>query len=58
MSSEENQAGISLYQRPDGTFEMYDPTWDITIHCTSEEDQKKTMAILKEAFEKVGKKLK
>lgn len=32
---------IELYQKPDGTFDIYDDTYDITIHCTSQEEQEK-----------------
>lgn len=29
---------IELYQKPDGTFDIYDDTYDITIHCESEKE--------------------
>lgn len=32
---------IKLHQKPDGTFEIYDDTYDITIHCESQEEQEK-----------------
>lgn len=32
---------IELYQKPDGTFDIYDDTYDITIHCESQEEQEK-----------------
>lgn len=32
----------------DGVFEEYDDTYDLTIHCTSQEDQDKTIKILQE----------
>jgi hypothetical protein len=32
---------IKLYQKTDGTFDIYDDTYDITIHCTSQEEQEK-----------------
>ena len=37
MSCEE----ITLIQNSDGLFEEYDNTYDITIHCKTEEEQKK-----------------
>ena len=36
-----NKDVIELYQKPDGTFDIYDDTYDITIHCTSQEEQEK-----------------
>ena len=32
---------IVVMLNDDGVAEIYDDTYDITIHCTSEEDQKK-----------------
>lgn len=29
---------IKLYKKPDGTFGIYDDTYDITIHCESEKE--------------------
>ena len=29
---------IKLYQKPDGTFDIYDDTYDITIHCESAQE--------------------
>ena len=29
---------IKLYKKPDGTFDIYDDTYDITIHCESEKE--------------------
>lgn len=38
--------GITLAQNEDGTFSAYDDTYDIVIHCETEEEQKKTIARL------------
>lgn len=35
--------GIELVQNEDGTFSAYDDTYDITIHCETEEEQKKVI---------------
>lgn len=32
---------IEMFQKQDGTWDIYDDTYDITIHCESEEEQKK-----------------
>lgn len=37
---------IKVLANEDGTFEEYDDTYDITIHCTSEEEQNKVVDIL------------
>jgi hypothetical protein len=39
--------GIMLLLNKDGTADVYDDTWDITIHCTSEEEQKEAIKLLK-----------
>lgn len=36
----------------DGVAKVYDPEWDITIHCESEEDHKRCVKILQEALER------
>ena len=38
---------ILLMLNDEGVAEVYDDTYDITIHCTSEEDQKRAEAMLK-----------
>ena len=30
---------LKIYDRGDGVFEEYDDTYDLTIHCTSQEEQ-------------------
>lgn len=32
---------IELYKNKDGYWDIYDDTYDITIHCTSQEEQEK-----------------
>jgi hypothetical protein len=34
---------IELYQKKDGFWDIYDDTYDITIHCESEEEQKEVV---------------
>lgn len=46
-----DEDGMLLVQRKNGFWEEYDPTWDITIHCTSEADMNKTFADMKEGLE-------
>ena len=38
---------ITLVQNEDGVFDVYDDTYDITIHCETEEEQKKVIERLK-----------
>lgn len=38
---------MELIQNKDGTFSAYDNTYDITIHCETEEEQKKAIERLK-----------
>ena len=38
--------GIQLIIREDGTAEKYDDTYDLTIHCTSEDEQKEVLKIM------------
>ena len=37
---------LKIIQNEDGTFSEYDDTFDITIHCQSEEEQKEVLAKL------------
>ena len=41
--------GMLLQIRDDGTAELYDDTYDITIHCTSQEEQDAARVLLKRA---------
>ena len=43
--------GIQLIIRPDGVAEQYDDTFDLTIHCTSEDEQKEVLKIMETAAE-------
>lgn len=38
---------MEFVQNEDGTFSAYDDTYDITIHCETEEEQKKVIERLK-----------
>jgi hypothetical protein len=38
---------MEFIQNEDGTFSVYDDTYDITIHCETEEEQKKVIERLK-----------
>lgn len=38
---------IEIVQNEDGTFSEYDDTYDITIHCETEDEQKKVIERLK-----------
>lgn len=38
--------GIQLIIREDGTAEKYDDTYDLTIHCTSEDEQREVLKIM------------
>lgn len=40
---------IKLIIRPDGVAEQYDDTYDLTIHCTSEEEQREILKIMETA---------
>lgn len=50
---------IKVIMQDDGTFKVYDDTYDITIHCESKEEQDKVEEILnqksisKEVFNKI-----
>ena len=39
--------GTTLVQHEDGTFSAYDYTYDVVIHCETEEEQKKVIERLK-----------
>lgn len=39
---------MELVQNEDGTFSEYDDTYDITIHCETEEERKKVIECLRE----------
>lgn len=39
--------GITIMQNEDGSFSEYDDTYDIVIHCETEEEQEKTIALIK-----------
>lgn len=41
-----DEEGILLILNDDGVAEEYDDTWDVTIHCESEEEQKATIKLL------------
>lgn len=38
---------MTLVQNEDGTFSAYDDTYDVVIHCETEEEQKKVIERLK-----------
>lgn len=38
--------GMTFVQNEDGAFSTYDDTYDVVIHCETEEEQKKTIARL------------
>lgn len=39
---------MKLVQNEDGTFSAYDDTYDVVIHCETEEEQKKVIEHLRE----------
>ena len=39
--------GMTFVQNEDGTFGAYDDTYDVVIHCETEEEQKKVIERLK-----------
>jgi hypothetical protein len=41
--------GIQLIIREDGTAEKYDDTYDLTIHCTSADEQREILKIMNQA---------
>lgn len=38
-----------IMMNEDGKAELYDNTWDVTIHCTSEEEHKRVIKMLQDA---------
>lgn len=48
---------MELAQNEDGTFSTYDDTYDIVIHCETEEEQKKVIERLSTDWIPVSKKL-
>lgn len=38
---------MKLVQNKDGTFSAYDDTYDVVIHCETEEEQKKVIECLR-----------
>lgn len=44
--------GIQFILREDGTAEAYDDTYDITIHCTSEDEQREILKKIESAFKR------
>lgn len=40
--------GMTLMQNEDGAFSAYNDTYDIVIHCESEDEQKKIIEYLRE----------
>lgn len=47
-----SKGSIELYQKKNGEWDIYDDTWDITIHCETEAEQK----VCIEALEKFNEK--
>ena len=41
-----SKSELLLMQNDDGTWGEYDDTWDITIHCTSEQEHERTVKVL------------
>ena len=48
-ASEPKTGGIQMIIRGDGSAEQYDDTFDLTIHCTSEDEQKEVLKIMETA---------
>lgn len=46
---------LKIIANEDGTFSEYDDTFDITIHCQSEEEQNEVLAKLNAPPPKMGK---
>lgn len=40
------EKSIELYQREDGKWDIYDDTYDLTIHCGSEEELSEVMKMI------------
>lgn len=45
---------MELYFDEDGVAHEYDDTWDITIHCESEEEHNKIVEIIQKALENLS----
>lgn len=52
MSEEKN---LEIIIGEDGVGRLYDSTYDITIHCESQEEQDRVLKQLKEAFDGIPK---
>ena len=46
---------LKIMQNENGTFSEYDDTFDITIHCKSEEEQNEVLAKLNAPQQKMGR---
>lgn len=44
-----NEKELVLFCKSDGKWAVYDDTYDITIHCESQQEQDKTMELLRKA---------
>lgn len=44
-----NEKELVLFCRADGKWAVYDDTYDITIHCESQQEQDKAMELLRKA---------
>ena len=44
-----NKKELVLFCRADGKWAVYDDTYDITIHCESQQEQDETMELLRKA---------
>lgn len=44
-----NEKELVLFCREDGKWAVYDDTYDITIHCESQQEQDKAMGLLRKA---------
>lgn len=44
-----NEKELVLFCREDGKWAVYDDTYDITIHCESQQEQDKAMELLRKA---------
>ena len=45
---------LMLFCNADGELEVYDDTYDITIHCKSQQEQDEAMAMLRKANSSAG----
>lgn len=41
--------GIMIFMNEDGVFEKYDDTWDLVIHCESEEEHNEAVEWMKKS---------